>query len=111
MHFQSLFKVQKHGSKCPWKLAKIEQTGLAALTLASQAKLALLLRCTGTVGADCSYHLNSGFSWVMLLTCSMNLVQYILLVRFVKTYIMVKSDYQLNVKIRLNSGILIRNLL
>lgn len=67
--FSGLFKVQKHGSKCPWKLAKIEQTGFAALTLASQAKLALLLRCTGTVGADCSYHLNSGFSWVTLLTC------------------------------------------
>lgn len=48
---------------------------------------------------------------VMLLTCSVNLEQYILLVRFVKTYIMVKSDYQLNVKIRLNSGILIINLL
>lgn len=47
----------------------------------------------------------------VMLTCSVNLGQYILLVHFVKTYIMVKSDYQLNVKIRLNSGILIINLL
>ena len=48
---------------------------------------------------------------VMLLTCSMNLEQYILLMHFVKAYIMVKSDYQLSVSIRLNLGILIINLL
>lgn len=48
---------------------------------------------------------------VMWLTCSMNLEQYILLMHFVKTYIMVKSDYQLSVNIRLNLGILIINLL
>ena len=48
---------------------------------------------------------------VMLLTCSMNLEQYILLMHFVKTYVMVKSDYQLNVNISLNLGILIINLI